>query len=158
MTPKTPPPERLVPASVDRVRLIRCSLRCFWFGVMGAVPLLGLGPACLNLRLQRQLAQETGDPAHIAGAKMPAISGVAFVLAILLLCLDRPGLVLALGLLLSGLPGCLLFRIYRRTEPRQWNPARHLVCWGAGLACAGLVLSSTIILLSLDNFIRMIGS
>jgi hypothetical protein len=144
------------PVSADRVRLIRRSMRCFVFGLMGAVPLLGLGMACLALLLGRQVAQETGEPVRTAGVN--GCAAAFFALAAALLCFDQTSLVLALAILLSALQGYLLFREYRRTEPAQWNPARHLVWWGAGLALAGLNLSSIIILLGLWSWIRNFGS
>ena len=145
-----------MPVSADRVRLIRRSMRCFVFGLMGAVPLLGLGMACLALLLGRQVAQETGEPVRTAGVNGCAVA--YFALAVVLLCFDQTGLVLALAILLSALQGYLLFREYRRTNPAQWNPARHLVYWGAGLALAGLNLSSTILLLGILAVIRDLGS
>lgn len=154
MNPLSPLPE--VPVSADRVRLIRRSMRCFVFGLMGVVPLLGLGMACLALLLHRQVAQETGEPVRTAGVYGCAVA--YFVLAAVLLCLDQTGLVLALAILLSALQGYWLFREYRRTEPVQWNPARHLVYWGAGLALAGLNLSSIILLLGIFDVIRGLGS
>jgi hypothetical protein len=149
MTPVLPAPGLPEPVSVDRVRLIRRSMRCFVYGLMGAVPLFGLGMACLTLRLRRELAEETGEAVRLTGALWCSIA--AFALAFVLLCCDQAGLVLALGILLPALQGYWLFRQYQRAEPPLWNPARHLVYWGAGLAYAGLVLSSTIILLSLES-------
>ena len=58
MTRVLPTPGLPAPVSVDRVRLIRRSIRCFVFGLMGAVPLLGLGMACLALLLGRCLVPE----------------------------------------------------------------------------------------------------
>jgi len=140
--------------SVDRVRLIRRSMRCFVYGWLGAVPLFGLGMACLTLRLWRELAQETGDLPPLARGEMVAIAVVAFVLAVVFLCCDLPVLVLVMGVLLSALQGYGWFLQYQRAAPRQWNPARHLLYGGAALAGAGLVLSSTIILLCLQSAAR----
>lgn len=158
MTSLLPSPGLPAPASVDRVRMIRRSMRCFVFGLMGAVPLLGLGPACLALWIQKELAEESGEPAPLGGTKMIAISIAAFIVAVVLLAWDQAGLVLAMGFLLPALQGYWLLRQYQRTEPPRWNPARHLVYWGAGLALAGLDLSSTIILLGLWAAIRSLGS
>jgi len=156
MTRVLPLPELPAPVSVDRVRLIRRSMRCFVYGLMGAVPLVGLGMACLTLRLRRELAEETGEPVRLTGALRCAIA--AFALAFVLLCCHQTGLVLALGILLPALQGYGLLRQYQRAEPRLWNPARHLVYWGAGLAYAGLVLSSLVIMLNLEAALRQIGS
>jgi hypothetical protein len=136
---------------VDRVRMIRRSIRCFLFGLMGAVPLFGVGAAILALRLQRQLAEEAGEP-----ARRSAVNGatlVACALVLMFRCYDQAGLVLALGILLSAVQGWLLSRQYRRMEPVEWNPARHLAYWGAGLAYAGLNLSVTMVLLLIESAI-----
>ncbi len=123
MKPVPPSPQPPAPESVDRVRLIHRSMRCFVYGLMGVVPLFGLGMACLALLLQRQVSEETGEPAGLAGAKRCSIAALALALA--LLGCGQAGLVLALGILLCGLQSYLLFRQYQRAEPRQWNPARH---------------------------------
>jgi hypothetical protein len=153
MTPTLPSLGAPLPVSVDRVGMIRRSMRCFVFGLIGAVPLFGLGMACLALRLWRQLAEETGEPARLAWGNTSFIV-FSCLATVLLLFFDQAGLVLALGFLLSPLQGWLLFRQYRRTKPVVWNPARHLVYWGAGLALAGLNLSGTIILLAAWATIR----
>jgi len=149
---KAASPRQPIPVSVDRVRMIRRSIRCFIFGLMGAVPLFGLGAAVLALRLRRQLAEETGEP---PGPKEMFGCTVAFsVLAAISLCFKQAGIILGLAILLTALQCYLMFRHYRRTGPVEWNPARHLVYWGASLACAGLNLSSAIILLSLAALAR----
>jgi hypothetical protein len=45
------------------------------------------------------------------------------------------------GALSVCLPMIPIQRQYYRFEPPEWNPARHLLYWGVGLACAGNVLS-----------------
>lgn len=53
----------IVPAnrpSVDRVRLIRRSIRCGWFGFLGLIPVIGLGLAVQAVRLHRQINSEQG--------------------------------------------------------------------------------------------------
>jgi hypothetical protein len=152
MTPVLPSPRMPAPAALDRVRMIRRSMRCFVFGLMGIVPLFGLGTAWLALRLWREVAEETGEPARLSGANWNFIA--AFMAAVALLFYNGPpwysvltDLVLAAGILLPARQGWLLVRQYGRVEPLEWNPARHLVYWGAGLAYAGLVLSSLIIMI-----------
>jgi hypothetical protein len=132
--------------------MIRRSIRCFAFGLAGAVPLFGLGTAFLALRLQRELARETGVPAR--AALMDGSAVVAFALMLMSLLYDQAGFALALGFLLCAVQGYLLLRQYRRTEPADWNPARHLVYWGAALARTGLILSATIILAGVWAAIR----
>jgi hypothetical protein len=147
MTPLLPLPGPSVPVPADRVRMIRRSTRCFVFGILGAVPLLGIGPACLALLLHRQVGEETGEPKGLGGIYSSV--AVFCILAIALLCCEQAGFVLALGFLLCGLQAYLLRRQYLRTEPLEWNPARHLTWWGAWLALAGLNLSGTLILLAI---------
>ena len=136
--------------------MIRRSMRCFVFGLLGVIPLLGIGPACLALLLRRELAEETGEPLQLTMANNSSIA--ASFLAVILLACGQDGLVLALGILLAALQGGLLFRQYRRVEPLEWNPARHWVWWGAGLAYAGLILSALIILINIASALRRIGS
>jgi hypothetical protein len=129
-------------------------MRCFVFGLMGVIPLFGMGMACLALLLRRELAEETGEPLHLTWANHS--STAAFFLAVILLACGQDGLVLALGILLAALQAGLLFGQYRRIEPLEWNPARHLVWWGAGLAYAGLILSSLVLLLNVGSALRRI--
>jgi hypothetical protein len=152
MTPALPLPGPSVPVPADRVRLIRRSTRCFVFGILGAVPLLGIGPACLALLLHRQVGEETGEPKGPGGIYSSA--AVFYILAVMLLYLGQAGFVLALGFLLSAVQAYLLRRQYLRTEPLDWNPARHLTWWGAWLALAGLNLSGTLILLAIWAVVR----
>jgi hypothetical protein len=138
--------------SVDRVRMIRRSIRCFAFGLVGAVPLFGLGTAFLALRLHRELARESGVPVRATG--LDASTVIAFALLIALCYFNQAGLVLAAGFLISGLEGYLLLLQYRRIELSDWNPARNLAWWGAGLAYTGLNLSVTIIVLGIWSAIH----
>lgn len=129
----------LIPVSVDRVRMIRRSMRCFVFGIFGAIPFFGLGLAWVALKSQRQLSRETGDNIPI---RLPCLMSIACLeLMIMFLRLDLEFLALVSAVLSLGVPLVLIQRQYRRFEPAEWNPARHLAYWGVGLACAGIVLS-----------------
>ena len=90
------------------------------FGLIGAVPLFGVGAAVLALVLRRQLAEETGEPAGPKGMYRCAV--VFLVLAAVSLCFGQAGIILALAILLTLLQGHLLFRHYRRAGPLEWNP------------------------------------
>jgi hypothetical protein len=46
--------------ATDRIGLIERSLRCFVFGLLSLVPLLGLGPAVIALRLHFRTWSESG--------------------------------------------------------------------------------------------------
>jgi hypothetical protein len=163
MTPVSPSPTPPAPPSVDRVGVMRRSVRCFAFGVTGMVPFIGVLTAWRALRLWQEVSEETGEPAGSSVAKKCAVS--SFALAVALFFFKRAGgdprsylagmiaiivglLLLVLGILLPARQGYLLIRQYGRTEPREWNPARHFAYWGAGLAYAGLALSSTLISLA----------
>ena len=155
MTSSTPTPELSLPLPADRVRMIRQSMRCFVFGLLGVIPLFGLGLAWLALVLHRQLARESGDSTLISFPNICCIVAI-FELAIFFMLMSQGGLVLSLGLLMSALQAFFLFRQFSRTEPLHWNPARHLAYWGVWLACVGLILSVTIALLFIGSFIRFV--
>src|SRR5436190_21062131 len=48
----------LAAKSVDMVRVIRQSIRCFVFGALGAIPIIGIGLAIQALRLHRKVFAE----------------------------------------------------------------------------------------------------
>jgi hypothetical protein len=153
MTAPALPPEKSTGRAPDRVGIIRRSQRCFAFGLFGLVPFFGLGLGWRAIVLALQVAKECGEPiSQSMKGSLVIVAGLFLIGA--LLVLDQSGLALAFGLLLAAFPGILLFREYHRTEPREWNPARHLVFWGAGLAQAGIVISATILLLIIDALMR----
>ena len=45
----------------DRSRLIQRSSRCFYFGLVGLIPLVGIVPAALAIRLHHRVAHDTGE-------------------------------------------------------------------------------------------------
>ena len=123
---------------VDRARVIRRSSRCFAFGLVGAMPLLGLAPALLAIRLYRRVREQTGErwnPRNVF-----ASWGVAGLFAWLYTWRDGVGgflLVAAVGVFLQG---AAWIEGYRRAEVLAWNPARARAWWGAALACTGIML------------------
>ena len=133
----------MVPTSVATERIIRRSLRCFHFAVLGLVPILGIGVALLALRLYRQVLHETGErcwPNERDWTWYVALIGYWGVAAFF---------ALAYGLLFGfwagafvstifvALGGWLLFRLCQQARSRHWNPARHYLYWGVGLANLG---------------------
>lgn len=70
----------------DRIRLIERSLRCFVFGLLSLIPLLGLGPAILAIHLHFKVWSESG--AEWNPGRRYAIAGF---------CLAWIGLLLSLG-------------------------------------------------------------
>ena len=136
-------PSALPPA--DKVRVIRRSVRCFIFGVVGAVPCFGLGMDWLAFKLYRDIAAETGEPVNLYPLYLTTMSGL-FVAAV---CgaSDHPGGVLADVIVLLALQFLFIRRQYLKNAPAEWNPARHLMYWGLGLASLGLILSALTVML-----------
>jgi hypothetical protein len=152
-----PPSARV---SVDRVRIIRQSKRCFIFGVMGTVPLFGLGAAWLSLRLWRQVASETGEPRP--SSRLAKWFIVALVVALARFYFNGPAsyflledMALAIGIVLPLRRGYGLLKQYRQAEAREWNPARRLLYWGAWLGYSGLAISSSILLFLLGPLFHL---
>ena len=52
---------KVQPPSVDRVRLIRRGMRCFVFGSIGLIPILGSGLAIQAIRLRDDIKAELGE-------------------------------------------------------------------------------------------------
>jgi len=129
---------------IDRVRLIRRSTRCFLFGLVGTIPCFGLGMAWLAIKLYRDIAAETGESVRLLPLFLTSVLGL--YLGTLFFAADWP--VAFLGDAIAVLVFQLLFilRQYRRNAPVDWNPARHLMYWGLGLANAGLNLSAVVVI------------
>jgi hypothetical protein len=136
-SPPLPPP--------DKVRVINRSVRCFLFGLVGAVPCFGLGMVWLAFKLYRDIAAETGEQVKLYPLYLTTVSGVCVAAA----CgaYDLPGGVLADAIVLLGLQFLFIRRQYLQNAPAEWNPARHLMYWGLGLANLGLILSAVTVLL-----------
>jgi hypothetical protein len=136
-SPPLPPP--------DKARVIRRSVRCFIFGLVGAVPCFGLGMVWLAFKLYRDIAAETGERVQLYPLYLTSVSGVwmAAVCAVN----DLPAGVLADAVVVLALQYLFLRRQYLRNAPAEWNPARHLMYWGLGLANLGSILSAVTVLL-----------
>jgi hypothetical protein len=136
-SPPQPPP--------DKVRVIHRSVRCFIFGLVGAVPCFGLGMVWLAFKLYRDIAAETGEPVTLYPLYLTSVSGVWLAAA----CgaYDLPDGVLADAIVLLVLQFLFIRRQYLRNAPAEWNPARHLMYWGLGLANLGLIFSAVTVLL-----------
>jgi hypothetical protein len=130
---------------IDRVRLIRRSMRCFIFGLVGVIPCFGLGMAGLAFKLYRDIADETGEPVQLYPLFLTSASGLYLGAAC---CANNlPDGVLADALVVLGLQFLFIRRQYRKNAPAEWNPARHLMYWGLGLANAGLIMSAVVVIL-----------
>jgi len=129
----------------DPVRVINRSVRCFIFGLVGAVPCFGLGMVWLAFKLFRDVAAETGEPVKLYPLYLTSVSGVWVAAA----CgvNDLPVGVLADAIVLVVLQFLFIRQQYLRNAPTEWNPARHLMYWGLGLANLGSILSALAVLL-----------
>jgi hypothetical protein len=136
------PPAPSPPA--DRVRVINRSVRCFIFGVIGVIPCFGLGTAWLAFRLFLDLAAETREPVKLYPLYLTSMAGA--VVAIFCCAMSLPDGVLADVIFLLGFQLLFLRRQYFHTTPAEWNPARHLMYWGLGLANLGLIFSTLLVL------------
>lgn len=124
---------------VDRVRMIRRSIRCLVFGLIGVVPFLGVTLAWLALGLHRQVLLETGERWHPGFLHRLWLAGLLIVPV-----LDRWAGLERLSLfvlLLLMAQGAWLRQQYRRESGREFNPARRELYWGAGLAYTGLAIT-----------------
>ena len=129
----------VAPCSIDRVRLIRRGARCFAFGAIGLIPVVGAGLAVQALRLGDQLNQELGETRQTRAMCWYWLAGVALVWAadayfglsaVLLVCV-----------VLLALQSAHVWRKGRPVAGQQWNPAHRHVRLGVAFACAGLGLS-----------------
>ncbi len=124
---------------IDRARLIRRSLRCFLFGLIGVIPLFGLSMAGLTFRLRGEIMQETGERWESRFFNSIWFCGI-ILLGLFYFSSSLTGTA-TVALIFISIQAWLLNSQYRNNPPGQWNPARHLVYWGIGLAYTGFVLS-----------------
>jgi hypothetical protein len=125
--------------SIDKVRLIRGAMRCFTFGALGLMPVLGAGLAVQALRLADRINAELGQPRN-----RPAVY-FYWTPGLLLLwlgdtVLGLAGEVVACVALLT-LQSIHVWRSARRMPAPAGNPAYLQVTLGVTLAYAGLALS-----------------
>lgn len=127
------------PRSIDRIRLIRRSMRCFTFGVIGLVPVLGTGLAIQALRLGRAISSDLDERWQIPPVPLYWLIGMVALWAT-----DAAfGLAGDLFAMLVAV-GAQSWHVWRRlvAQPEKvWNPARSQVIWGVTLAYAGLAFS-----------------
>lgn len=136
--PRSPPaPSRLDAALAERQ--IRRSWRCFVYGLIGLVPLAGLGTAVLARQLFRQTRQEWG--AHRPATVLDACGGV---LAMAVLLHRWPGSGMSILVLLEaclGLSALWYASEYRRRPQPDLNPASPYLFLGAALGHWGVYSS-----------------
>ncbi len=137
----TEPQKMLASRSVDMARVIRQSIRCFVFGVLGAVPIIGIGLALQALRLHRKVFGELEE-----SWKPPPLYWYWFIgLLYLWVYQELFGATGALSIvfIIAGLQTYHLWRSYP-PEPR-WNPGERHLFWGVALAYLGCFGSLTVV-------------
>jgi len=131
------------PVPADRVRVINRSVRCFIFGVIGAIPCFGLSMAWLAFKLFRETAVETGERVNLIPLQFCSFS---LIVAAAFTPWEIPNILVTYGLLMVGFQILFLRQQYLKNAPPEWNPARHLLYWGIGLANMGVLLSAAAVL------------
>ncbi|MFO1496949.1 MAG: hypothetical protein U1G07_00885 [Verrucomicrobiota bacterium] len=125
-----------LPGSIDRLRMIRRSVRCFVFGAIGLIPIAGAGLAVQALQLHRSIRADLGEAWRPPLIAVYWIGGAAGLWAIW----RRFGWPSELLLAMTLLAVQSLHVFWRmRTAPRKvWNPGRRALTGGVILAYAGL--------------------
>jgi hypothetical protein len=101
--------------------------------------------AWLAFKLYRDIAAETGEPVKLYPLFLTSAAGLFLGAAC---CAGGlPGGALAGAMVVLLLQFLFLRRQYLHNAPAEWNPARHLMYWGLGLANAGLILSAILVML-----------
>jgi hypothetical protein len=125
----------VAPKSVDTVRVIRRSLRCFVFGLLGIIPVVGLGLAYQAVRLYGKVVGETSQHWEPPKMRWHWMSG--------LFCLWGYDQVFGWTGFLSvfAIFTWLITNQVRRSLAQPvghfWNPAQRHLHWGVALAYAG---------------------
>ncbi len=147
-------PLAAVSASVDRVRLIRRSVRCLLLGLFGMVPIIGSPLALLALRLHTRVMAETGEIWR--PARLHAALTVGLALMIGADVITRFAVALLVFAVILGLLAFRLARQYQTGAPAKWNPARRQLYWGVGFAYAGLLGTLLCVAAGLNRLISTI--
>jgi hypothetical protein len=122
--------------SVDKIGLIRRSLRCWRFGLVGLLPLAGTGFAWQALRIRRRVSADLEENWKPPPVYIYWLVGTAATLPVDA-NLDIGGDLLLLMVLLA-VQSWHCWRSFPRLAEPIWNPAgRHLT---AGTLCAYLGL------------------
>jgi hypothetical protein len=145
----------LAPRSVDMVRVIRRSMRCLVFGLIGLVPILGTGLAVQALRLRQAVSAELGEDWGRLHVSLYWILGMVALWA-------------ADGAF--GLPGDVVvsfvvlvmqsWHVWRSLPPESkeyWNPGRPELVWGIMFAYAGLGGSLWLLALLVYRLAKLVG-
>ncbi|MEI7732981.1 MAG: hypothetical protein WCO56_25640 [Verrucomicrobiota bacterium] len=138
------PPSLLDDSPSATLRLIQRSRRCFWLGLVGLVPFLGLIAAGQASRLFWQIAAETGEPLR----KFSFYVAWALGWSVMewLVMLDFPGSALVILVFLAIVQLGALAWLRRIRPARRWNPARVHLYWGLAMAHSMLLVIPWLIL------------
>ena len=127
------PQKMLAAKSVDMARVIRQSIRCFVFGALGAIPLIGIGLAIQALRLHRKVLAEMGGTWRPPPLYWYWLIGLLYLWAYRELFGDVG--TLSIFLIIGGLQ---TYHLWRSFSPApRWNPGERHLFWGAALAYLG---------------------
>jgi hypothetical protein len=149
----------------EKIVVIRRSMRCLMYSLIGAIPALGVANAIQAARLHYQLARETGEtwrPLRLLwfwlGESLIMISLAcgggkkSFFLAYALMITTIIWMLVVLYL------GWRMWRLYHRTQPKLWNPGRLWLFWGGWLAWFNITLVAqflTLLIVELIAFYRL---
>lgn len=134
-----------VPAHPDKISVIQRSMRCLVFGVIGAVPLLGVAVAMEAARLHHRVALETGERWRPERWLWAWMAELAVVTGVSLLYFVEPWILAGVWAGAVLFLGWRLRRLYGRTRPALWNPARAWLYWGGWLAWTNLMLLAQVL-------------
>jgi hypothetical protein len=120
--------------SVDIVT-VRRSFRCFWFGLLGLVPIIGVGLAWQALRLSGQM---------VSPFTMTIWGTLALATPFLFVSVNWPPIAVA-ALMVAVIDASVDFRRSRATQSGAWNPAQAWAWTGVMLARSGLGFTAVLI-------------
>lgn len=148
-----PQPGKVEPSvSIDSVRLIRRCMRCFVFGAIGLLPIVGVGLALQALQLRRLVSSELQEPWVHPRIYWFWLAGIAG------LCLAewRYGLLgdFVVIITLLAAQSVYLFRLLAPVPGGAWNPGFRPLIWGVTFAYAGLSLSLWLIAILLLRIVK----
>jgi hypothetical protein len=123
-------------ASIDTVRLLRSSVRCLLFGLIGLVPILGAGLAWQAMTMGRELLEETGEAWDWEPFLLLWVTG-SMCVALLAPFLGL-GMILLLWAWMTAGHSCLFARRFREGAPPLFNGARREAFAGMALGMAGV--------------------
>ena len=151
---KTEPTSTLLPSAAEpalvtnyagKISVINRSMRCLVYGVMGSVPFLGLPIAVQAAQLHHQVARETGET-----WRPWRLLWIGLAELLVMVALGRRQIIpplwsmVVFALIIHAWLGLRLWRSYRRTRTRLWNPARLWLSWGGWLAWLSIIVMAQI--------------